>query len=273
MKENKPISFRSRVHEVIYEADTRGGKIFDVIILWMIAISVLLIMADSVKEFHERFETEVYYLEWFFTIAFTIEYLLRIYAVKKPWNYILSFYGIVDLLSILPTYLGFFFVDGSSFRAIRILRMMRIFRVLKLISFVKQASVLKTALRNSRDKILVFLFAIGLLVVVLGTIMYIIESEESGFTSIPMSIYWAIVTITTVGYGDIAPATALGQTIASVIMILGYAIIAVPTGIVTSELNEAKSTKLRINTQNCPSCAREGHDRDAKFCKHCGEQL
>ena len=266
-------NIKSKWYRIIFEADTTAGRRFDVVLLILIGLSVLLVMVDSVEPIHEKYKGVFEILEWGFTILFTVEYLLRIILVKRPMKYILSFYGLIDLLSILPTYLGFFFVDGGSLRAIRVLRLMRIFRVLKLISFLKQANVIRRALRNSRDKILVFLFALGLLVIILGTVMYIIEDKESGFTSIPRSIYWSIVTITTVGYGDIAPQTALGQTIASIIMILGYSIIAVPTGIVTSELNAARKDSVKTNTHTCPNCLHEGHEDDAIYCKNCGEKL
>ena len=268
---NRRDSWRSKLHEIIFEADTPAGRRFDIILLWAIVVSVLAVILESVPYFSRNYGEVLWAVEWFFTILFTIEYIVRILSVKRPMNYIFSFFGLVDLLSILPSFLGLYFVDTSSLRVIRILRLMRIFRVLKLIGFLSQARTLRDALIASKQKIMVFLLAVTILVVVLGTVMYIIESPESGFTSIPRSIYWAIVTLTTVGYGDIAPVTALGQAVASLVMILGYAIIAVPTGIITSEI--VRNDVTSSNTQSCPSCSREGHDDDAEFCKYCGEKL
>ena len=259
------------MHQIIFEADTKAGKLFDVALFWAIAISVLAVMLESVKPLYEKYHFYFFIIEWTFTILFTIEFILRLISVKKPLKYVFSFYGIVDILSILPAYLGLWISHGSSLRIIRILRLLRIFRVLKLMGFLKQASVLNKALKASKQKIMVFLFAVTILTVVLGTIMYIVEGEQSGFTSIPRSIYWAIVTLTTVGYGDIAPQTALGQFIASIVMITGYAIIAVPTGIVSSELSNTK--KVHSNTQACMVCSKEGHDDDAEYCNHCGAKL
>lgn len=268
--DHKKNKFKGLLQEVIFEADTKWGKRFDIILLWAIALSVLLVTLESVSSLKLKYGAWFYALEWGFTVLFTIEYLLRIYSVRKPFSYIFSFYGIIDLLSILPTFLGIFFGATHSIRVVRILRLLRVFRVLKLISFSKQAMQLKKALIASKQKIIVFMLAVTLLVVILGTLMYMIETPEAGFTSIPRSIYWAIVTLTTVGYGDITPQSVLGQTLASVIMIVGYAIIAVPTGIVTAEIMR---TPIAINTNVCPSCAKEGHDDDAKFCKYCGEEL
>ena len=266
-------NWKDRWHEIIFEADTAKGKLFDVVLLWAIAISVIAVMLESVGWIYIQYESIFIVVEWVFTILFTIEYLLRLATVKSPLKYALSFYGIVDLLSILPTFLGLYFVDSSSLRVIRVLRLLRVFRVLKLISFLDQSQKLKEALKASKAKILVFLFAISVLVVLLGTVMYIIESEEAGFTSIPRSIYWAIVTLTTVGYGDITPQTVPGQALASIVMILGYAIIAVPTGIVTSEIVKSDGKKISYNTQSCSNCSKEGHDDDAEHCKYCGSKL
>lgn len=267
---SKPKNWKDSWHEVIFEADTPKGKLFDVVLLWAIALSVLAVMLESVGWIYTEYQSIFVIVEWVFTILFTIEYLLRLATVKQPLKYALSFYGLVDLLSILPTFLGLYFVDGSSLRVIRILRLLRVFRVLKLMSFLNQAQNLRKALKSSRPKIMVFLFAVSVLVVLLGTVMYIIESEEAGFTSIPRSIYWAIVTLTTVGYGDITPQTVLGQSLASVVMIIGYAIIAVPTGIVTSEFVKSD---VSSNTKSCPNCSKEGHDDDADHCKFCGSKL
>lgn len=266
-------NWRKRVHDIIFEADTPMGKLFDVILLWAIVLSVIVVMLESVASYNERYGHIFKIIEWGFTILFTIEFIARIVSVRKPLKYVFSFFGIVDILSIIPTYLMLFITAGSSFQIIRILRLFRVFRVLKLIGFIKEAVVLRNAILASRQKILVFMMAVFILVVMLGTVMYIIEDPSSGFTSIPRSIYWAIVTLTTVGYGDIAPRTALGQSLASVIMILGYAIIAVPTGIVTSEAMNKSNKPTASNTQRCEDCGKRGHDDDAKFCKYCGYSL
>lgn len=269
----KPLNWRNKLHQIIFEADTKAGKRFDVLLFWAIALSVLAVMIESVKPIHEKYEFYFIVIEWTFTILFTIEFILRLISVKKPWKYVFSFYGLVDILSILPAYLGLWLVNGSSLRIIRILRLLRIFRVLKLMGFLKQATVINKALKASKQKILVFLFAITILTVLLGTVMYLIESEEAGFTSIPRSIYWAIVTLTTVGYGDIAPLTPLGQFVASIVMITGYAIIAVPTGIVSAEIAKTDEFPMQLNTLSCPSCSKEGHDDEAKYCNGCGAKL
>lgn len=272
----EPKTWREKLHQIIFEADTKAGKRFDVLLFWAIALSVLAVMLESVKPIHEEYELSFFIVEWTFTILFTLEFILRLLSVKKPLKYVFSFYGLVDILSILPAYLGLWIVTGSSsLRIIRILRLLRIFRVLKLMGFLKQATVLNKALKASKQKIMVFLFAVTILTVLLGTIMYLIESGEDGetaFTSIPRSIYWAIVTLTTVGYGDIAPQTALGQFVASLVMITGYAIIAVPTGIVTSEIVK-HDYPMQLNTQSCPTCSSEGHDDDAKYCNQCGGEM
>ena len=272
MKNNNSTNkVRSRLHEIIFEADTPAGKLFDVLLILSIVFSVVLVMLDSVGEIHQRYGDLLYIGEWVFTILFTIEYLLRLYSVGRPLSYATSFFGMVDLLAILPTYLSIIFPGAQYFLVIRILRVLRVFRVLKLVQYVSEARVLMQALRASRRKITVFLFVVLTLVVIFGSLMYIIEDPESGFTSIPRSVYWAIVTLTTVGYGDISPQTGLGQTLAALIMIIGYGIIAVPTGIVTAELTQ--SYKKSISTQACPQCSAEGHDPDAEFCKFCGAAL
>jgi voltage-gated potassium channel len=262
---------REKLHTIIFEADTKAGKLFDVILLWAILISIVVVMLESVVSISEAYNNEIKIIEWSFTFLFTLEYIARIVAVKKPLKYIFSFYGIIDLLSILPTFLGLFISGTHSLSVIRSIRLLRIFRILKLARYVSAAQTLNQALIASKNKIIVFLFAVMSLVIVLGTLMYLIETPEAGFTSIPRSIYWTIVTLTTVGYGDIAPQTVLGQTLASVIMIIGYAIIAVPTGIVGAEY--AKSNTSTLSTQACPNCSREGHDDDSEFCKFCGGKL
>lgn len=266
--------WQKRLHEIIFEADTFEGKLFDIILLVAIVVSVLVVMLESVPAYGKAYGTWFNYIEWVLTILFSIEYIIRIISIRKPLSYIFSFYGLVDLLSILPTYLGLFLIGAntSSLTVIRSLRLLRVFRILKLGKYLKEAKTLTKALKASKNKIIVFLGAILTVVIILGTVMYLVESPEDGFTSIPRSIYWAIVTLTTVGYGDITPATALGQFIASIVMILGYAIIAVPTGIVTNELIKTEDED-KITTTSCESCSREGHDKDAEFCKYCGERL
>ena len=263
--------WRARLHTVIFEADTPAGKRFDVALLWAILLSVGAVLVESVASVRDAYGSELRTLEFVFTGLFTVEYVLRLLAVKRPLKYAFSFYGLVDLLSILPTFVEVMLPGAASLRVVRMLRLLRVFRVLKLVGFLREAQILKDARWSSRRKIVVFLSAVMVLVTLLGTVVYIIEDAEAGFTSIPRSIYWAIVTVTTVGYGDIAPQTVLGQMIASLMMILGYAILAVPTGIVGAEL--ARSTRVASNTQACPGCGAEGHDDDARFCKHCGHEL
>ncbi len=267
---NLPV-WRRKLREIIFEADTPAGKWFDIILIMSILISVLVVMLDSVSSLKLRHGQLFYYLEWFFTILFTIEYVFRLIVVIKPMRYAVSFYGIVDLLAILPTYLSLIFPGSHYLTVIRIIRVLRIFRVLKLVQYISEAKQLRKALAASRRKITVFLFTVLILVVILGSLMYTIEGEANGFTSIPRSIYWAIVTLTTVGYGDISPKTGLGQTLAAMIMILGYSIIAVPTGIVTVEISRAKQSSQTM--QACPKCSAEDHDEDAVYCKYCGAKL
>lgn len=270
-KYNQRKPWRKHLHDIIFEADTPSGKTFDVILLIVIVISVIAVMLDSVGSIRELYGNYLYIIEWVVTILFSVEYLLRIFTTKKPLKYIISFYGIIDLLSVLPTYLSLIIVGSQYLLVIRILRLLRVFRVLKLVRFTSASSMLSQSLRSSRHKILVFLGAVFTMVVIMGSFMYLIEGPEHGFTSIPRSIYWSIVTLTTVGYGDISPQTALGQGLASIIMIIGYSIIAVPTGIITAEF--ARTAKHPTNTQVCSNCHWEKHDDDAKFCKKCGEKL
>ncbi len=266
--------WQKKLHEVIFEADTLSGKLFDPILLGAILLSVIVVMLESVDEYNERFGAVFTVIEWGLTILFSIEYIVRIISIRKPFSYIFSFYGIIDLLSIVPTYIGLLPLgaDASSLTVIRSLRLLRVFRILKLGKYLKEAKTLSKALIASKSKIIVFLGAILTVVTILGTVMYLVETPEDGFTSIPRSIYWAIVTLTTVGYGDIYPVTALGQFIASIVMIMGYAIIAVPTGIVTNELIKIDKDE-NISTKACESCSKEGHDKDAIHCKYCGEKL
>ena len=263
-----PPAWRVRLHEIIFEADTAAGRAFDVLLLWCIVLSVLAVMLGSVAAVNERYAWFLRAAEWAFTILFTVEYVMRLVCVGRPLRYASSFFGVVDLLAIVPTYLSLLLPGAQTLLVIRALRLLRVFRVLKLVRFVEEARVLGQALRASRHKITVFLGTVATLVLIVGTLMYLIEGEANGFDSIPRSIYWAIVTLTTVGYGDIAPTTVLGQMLASVVMILGYSIIAVPTGIVTVELS--KATRGQVSTQACPQCSAEGHDADAKHCKYCG---
>jgi voltage-gated potassium channel len=264
--------WKVKMHEVIFEADTPAGKMFDVVLLWAILLSVIAVMLETVESIGEGHRELMLYIEWGFTILFSIEYILRILSVGKPWKYITSFMGIIDLLSVIPTYISLFVVGSHYFMVIRTIRLLRIFRILKLSRYLSEAKLLKNALRASMAKITVFIGGVLILVLIMGTLMYIIEGPEHGFTSIPTSMYWTIVTITTVGYGDIAPVTTFGQTLASIIMLLGYGIIAVPTGIVTGELIK-ESKQSGQSRQACPQCSREGHDANAKFCKFCGSVL
>jgi voltage-gated potassium channel len=262
---------RTKLHEIIFEADTRAGKFFDLMLIVSIITSVVMVMLDSVNGIQQDHGTLLYLGEWIFTLLFTVEYILRLYCVGRPLSYATSFFGVVDLLAVLPTYLSIFFPGTQYFLVIRVLRVLRIFRVLKLAKYVGETRMLIQALRASRRKITVFLFAVLTLVIIFGALMYLIEDPDAGFTSIPRSIYWAIVTLTTVGYGDISPRTDLGQAVSAIIMIIGYGIIAVPTGIVTAELTQVY--KMSVSTQACPQCSAEGHDTDAKFCKFCGSTL
>lgn len=262
--------WRDWLHEVIFEADTPGGRLFDILLIVTILASVAAVMLDSVKSINIVYSDYLYTLEWIFTILFSIEYLLRLLSVDRPMAYATSFYGIIDLLAILPTYVSLVLPGAQYFMVIRVLRVLRIFRVLKLVPYLGEANQLWRALKTSRRKIIVFVFSVLVVVSVCGSLMYMIEGEKNGFTSIPRSIYWAIVTLTTVGYGDISPQTAIGQTLAAMIMILGYGIIAVPTGIVTAELAQMGKP---ISTQSCPSCSAEGHEVDSKHCKFCGAHL
>lgn len=269
---DRQANWRLILHEVIFEADTPAGKLFDVILIFSILASVVAVMLDSMAPVRQAYGQYLTAIEWFFTVLFTIEYILRLISVGRSMAYARSFFGIVDLLAILPSYLSLLFPGTQFLLVIRILRVLRIFRVLKLVTYVGAARVLTQALRQSRKKITVFLYTVLTLVVIFGAMIYFIEGEENGFDSIPRSIYWAVVTLTTVGYGDISPKTPLGQTLAAVIMILGYGIIAVPTGIVTTELAQV-SRHQSISTQACPECSAEGHDTDAVHCKYCGSRL
>jgi len=265
------MTLKSRLHEIIFEADTLGGKAFDICLIVAILLSVATVLFESVASVHQQYGQLLYQIEWGLTILFTIEYIARIKVVGRPRKYVFSFYGMIDLIAIIPTYLSIFISGVQMLLVIRILRLLRIFRVFKLVRYVSESQTLIHALKASKNKIIIFLFAVLNIVVVIGTIMYLIEGPKYGFTSIPKSIYWAIVTMTTVGYGDILPQTPIGQMVASFVMIIGYAIIAVPTGILTVELSKTQEEK--ISTQACPSCSAEGHLYNAKHCFRCGEKL
>jgi voltage-gated potassium channel len=264
-------SRRERLHEIIFEADTPAGKAFDVVLLACIVLSIVAVLLESVASIEEQWGKELRALEWFFTVLFTAEYLVRLASVGRPLRYAVSFFGVVDLVAIVPTYLSVVFTGSQTLLVIRALRLLRVFRVLKLVHFVGEAKMLRVALRASPRKIIIFMGTVLILVTIIGSVMYLVEGQKSGFTSIPMGIYWAIVTMTTVGYGDIAPQTTQGKMLAAAVMIIGYCIIAVPTGIVTVELS--RSRKAQVSTQSCPQCSGEGHDSDARYCKYCGTRL
>lgn len=263
--------WRAKAHEIIFEADTPAGKAFDIGLIITILVSVVAVMLETIAPVRARYGPELRAVEWIITIVFTIEYILRLLCVGQPVRYARSFYGIVDLLSILPTYLSVLIPGAQAMAVVRVLRILRVFRVLKLVQYVQEASVLKQALAASGRKILVFVFVVFTIVVIVGALMYLVEGEASGFSSIPISVYWAVVTITTVGYGDIAPITAFGRFLSALLMIMGYGIIAVPTGIVTTEL--VRAPRGDMTTQACHECSLEGHDLDAKYCKGCGSEL
>lgn len=264
--------WRERLFVIIFRADTPGGKLFDLLLIVAIVASVLAVMLTSVHTVVAAHGRLLYYAEWFFTGLFTVEYVLRLYCVRRPGVYARSFFGIVDLLSIAPTYLELVFTGATYVLVVRILRILRLFRVLKLSRYVGEADALVRALRASRRKIIVFIYGVATLVVLFGSLMYLVEGEANGFTSIPRGIYWSIVTLTTVGYGDITPHTPLGQAISSVVMILGYGIIAVPTGIYAAELSLVMRQQ-RASAARCPRCETDGHDEDARYCKQCGSPL
>ncbi|MFT4944054.1 MAG: voltage-gated potassium channel [Flavobacteriales bacterium] len=272
-------NLKNKLHTIIYEADTPMGKLFDVVLLILILVSVILVMLESVTSIDTHYHDLLYFGEWVITIFFTIEYILRIITVKKASNYIFSFYGIIDLLSTIPLYLSFILAGSNALLAVRALRLLRVFRILKITRYMGEANKLNKALRDSKPKILVFLFAVLILSIIAGTIMYLVEGEQSGFVSIPTSVYWCIVTLTTVGFGDIAPVTPLGQFIAAIIMIMGYGIIAVPTGIVSAEYASKKTHTvddpeyIHVNTQSCQNCNENNHHDNAEFCHKCGTTL
>ena len=266
---NQP-PLKSKLYDIIFESDTPAGKGFDLLLIVSILLSVIVVSLDSVAYYHERYGELLYTMEWLFTILFTMEYFLRIYCIGRPVLYMRSFFGIIDLLAIVPTYISLFIPVSRYLTVIRILRVLRIFRILKLILYIGEANLLLKAMLASRRKIIVFLFSLLVMVTIFGSVMYLVEGEAHGFTSIPRSIYWAIVTITTVGYGDISPQTELGQALASIAMILGYATIAVPTGIISAEYT---SFNQKRNSLICPGCSSEDHEDDARYCKSCGADI
>lgn len=272
MDEKSRYHWKNRLHEVIYETNTREGRLFNVLSMSLILLSILVVMLDSISSLHAKHGGLFLTLEWIFTIFFTIEYTLRLICIHRPVKYAFSFMGAIDLLSILPTYLSVIFTGAQSLMVLRALRLLRVFRILKLTHFIAEMRFLGAALRSSMNKITIFLVTVFMVVIVLGSVMYLVEGGHNGFDNIPLSIYWAIVTITTVGYGDISPVTPFGKLIASVIMIIGYSILAVPTGIITTEMTLA-ARKKQEKGEACPGCGRDAHDRDAVFCKYCGTKL
>ena len=275
LEENHKKKFKTKVHEVIFEADTFYGKLFDILLLFSIILSILLVILESVDSINIKYGNALIKIEWAFTILFTAEYIARIYSIKKPKKYIFSFYGIIDFLSFIPTYILAFFTESmaiNNFIVIRTIRLLRVFRILKLARYIDSSDILIKSINESKGKIIVFLSAMGTIVIIIGTLMYVIEGGENGFDSIPKGIYWAIVTLTTVGYGDIAPQTPIGQFLSSIIMIIGYGIIAVPTGIFAAGFAK-KSSPKEYNIQPCPNCWFNKHNKDASFCKRCGHEI
>lgn len=264
------MSFRNKLYQIIFEAETVEGKLFDVILLWSIIFSVIIVCLESVKAYKLTYGNVFFYLEWIFTILFSIEYIIRIYAVEKPLKYIFSFYGLVDLFSIVPSFFSLYFHGAQSLLVIRAIRLLRVFRLFKLTRFMGESDVLFKALKSSRFKITVFLICVMTIALTSGALMYLIEGPESSFSSIPKGVYWSIVTMTTVGYGDIVPQTDLGKALASFLMIAGYGIIAVPTGIVSVEIAKVSNAQ---NTRTCKNCLIEGHRNEAKYCWSCGAKL
>jgi voltage-gated potassium channel len=264
-------AWKLRMHEIVFESETREGRAFDLFVLAAIVISVTAVVLESVSWIGSRYGDLLHAVEWACTILFTIEYGLRLLCVKDPRRYAASFFGVVDLVAILPTYLSLFFAGSQMLLVVRVLRMLRIFRIFKMIRFSVEAETLLNAVRASRAKVIVFVGTVVTIATIMGTLMYLIEGPESGFTSIPAGVYWAIVTMTTVGFGDIVPATVPGKALASVLMVMGYGLIAVPTGIVSVEL--AHASRLSVSTNTCRACQRVGHDLDARYCRFCGEKL
>ena len=272
MLEQTKTPWQQRLHNIVYESNTVAGKAFDITLLVLIITSIGVVMLDSIEIWHQRYGSIFATMEWIFTILFTIEYILRLICIKKPLQYVTSFLGTIDLLAIIPSYLSILYIGANSLLVLRSLRLLRIFRIFKLTHYISEMQFLGSAVRGSLRKISIFMSIVLMLVIILGSVMYLLEGRQNGYTSIPQSIYWAIVTITTVGYGDISPVTPLGKLVASIIMLMGYGIIAVPTGIVTHEMTIAAKNQKQ-HTEVCPACGRETHDFDAKYCKYCGSKL
>lgn len=272
MSKNLSKNWQFRIHEVIYESNTIAGKAFNVGLLIAIFTSIAVVMLDSVHSLHLKYGSFFSTIEWVLTVLFTIEYVLRVICIKRPFRYIFSVLGIIDMIALIPSYLSFFIVGAQSLLVFRALRLLRVFRIFKLGHFLSEINFLTTALKGSVRKISIFLLTVLMLTIILGSIMYLVEQKENGFSNIPESIYWAIVTITTVGYGDISPITPLGKLVAAIVMLIGYSIIAVPTGILSHDLAMLARTKKEL-PESCPSCSRDGHDMDAEFCKFCGGSL
>ena len=266
-------TFRQKVNIIIYGTNTAYGRLFDLVLLGVIVASVIIVMLETVSGFDQKYHTELIVLEWIITLFFTIEYILRIISIRKPIRYIFSFYGIIDLLATLPMYLSLFFAGASVLSILRAVRLLRLFKILKHPQFSHQSSHLREALVASKGKILIFMYFMLVSSVIIGSLMYVVEGKDGGFTNIPISIYWTIVTLTTVGYGDISPITPLGQSIASVVMIMGYGIIAVPTGIVSAEFAKSKPSVKESETKVCQNCGSHEHYVNAKFCQDCGHEL
>lgn len=266
------VGLRTRIFQIIFESDSRLAKGFDIGLAALIFFSVAVVLLDSVEEYHDRYGVAFYYIEWVITLIFTVELILRIYCLQKPWLYLKSFYGVIDVLAVLPTWLVLFFPGAQTLVVIRLLRTLRLFRVLEMMALVGQGRLLLEALKRSRGQILLFLFSILLLVTIFSSLLYLIEPHEAGFTSIPTAIYWGIVTVTTVGYGDITPVTPLGQFISVMIMLLGYSIIALPAGVFSAEVIRSLREE-RYSDEACPGCGKDQHEHNAKFCKFCGTWL
>ncbi|MDY0077879.1 MAG: ion transporter [Bacteroidales bacterium] len=269
----KQSRWKTKWFQIIFRHDTKNGRLFDELLLVMILLSVSTVFVDSIPKIHAKYQTSLYIAEWFFTLLFTAEYIVRIIVSPKKKSYIFSYYGIIDFASVIPTYLSLVFIGSQYLIIIRILRLLRVFRILKLVRFTSASLFLLHSLKHSREKILVFFGSVLILVTIIGTFMYLIEGPEHGFKSIPYSIYWAIVTVTTVGYGDISPSTALGQIIASMLMLTGYAIIAVPTGIISSEMTKNQREDKKRPRTECPKCGNDEVSKEDFFCSHCGYSL
>lgn len=266
-----PTTFKAKVYKVVFESDTTAGRAFDAVVIWSVILSVAAVLAESLHIKNPFFAKGLFAAEWFFTILFTIEYAVRLYCLENRWRYVFSFFGIIDLLAVLPTYLALIFPGAQALAVFRVFRVLRLFRVFKLVRYMKEARILALALSNAKPKIVVFMVTLSGIVISMGALMYLVEGESNGFTSIPKGIYWAVITLTTVGYGDLVPKTPLGQALATVIMVLGYAIIAVPTGIMSVEIGNASRSLSRETA--CKGCGQPYHESDALYCRLCGHYL